>query len=122
MNTTVSFEIAKLLKEKGFDMRTNSWYNKGDNTIPRRERKLDNYNKMGGLYISAPSIGEVIDWMYAKKDVWIAVFKVETNSKKVFFNYEIYGSDMVKRYFGDGLETPTETYSTAILYALNSLI
>ena len=146
----VSFELAKVLKEKGFDKETKSryyeWKDKSrmpDFNLPFyknsiRDKQLvsefkytttdeigfseshvqvtfSNWNNKGdaiyNLY-SAPSIAEVIIWLYEKHDIWIEVsydrgykeFHIILDRKKLTF------------------KTPVEAYETAIWHYLNILI
>lgn len=72
MNTEdyVSFEVAKLLKEKGFDEKVTSVYihvYEGDNGWRlRTEYRTDDYNREEWLYISAPSLWQVAKWLRGK--------------------------------------------------------
>ena len=66
MNTTVSFEIAKLLKEKGFDEQLNYYYDSfGD--IGSSKIKV-NWNESEELLCSAPTIAEVVMWIINNED------------------------------------------------------
>lgn|SRR5574343_440389 len=88
MNTPVNFEIAKLLKEKGFDRKTSSCYYKdGDEEINSyliyygnyKEQLIDELNNSDkNIYIegfdynidpsrySAPTIADVVMWCFNK--------------------------------------------------------
>ena len=129
MNTPVSFELAKLLKEKGFIFRKNETY----------------YNPVNGLtkYEEiTPTIAEVVMWMYEKHSIWIAVNRVVIGSDEWDYGYII--SYLPKEYefekrrskhlveiqsFKEGVGsyhgawyTPTEAYEAAIEYTLKNLI
>ena len=129
MNTPVSFEIAKLLKEKGFIFRKNETY----------------YNPVNGLtkYEEiTPTIAEVVMWLYEKHGTWIAVNRVVIGSDEWDYGYII--SYLPKEYefekrrskhlveiqsFKEGVGsyhgawyTPTEAYEAAIEYTLKNLI
>lgn len=77
MNTSVNFEIAKLLKEKGFDVKTTGSY---VDTTPFSENENDfveyffeqNHNEKEHR-VSAPTIAEVVMWLYEKHDIYINV-------------------------------------------------
>lgn len=80
MNTPVKFELAKLLKEKDFDLGVINYYS-GLNLCIDKFRF--NYNdktigdsfmhkRNGGCY-SAPTIAEVVCWIYSKYDIWISL-------------------------------------------------
>ena len=129
MNTPVSFELAKLLKEKGFIFRKNETY----------------YNPVNGLtkYEEiTPTIAEVVMWLYEKHGTWIAVNRVVIGSDEWDYGYII--SYLPKEYefekrrskhlveiqsFKEGVGsyhgawyTPTEAYEAAIEYTLKNLI
>ena len=111
MNTPVSYEIAKLLNEKGFDEKCEHW------------AYLDN-NCMAMVYdsktcVKVPTISEVVMWLYEKHGIWIAV-TLEVGYKTTFC-YHVMGEDIssaYKAYF----KSPTEAYEAAIEYALKNLI
>lgn len=89
MNTLVSFEIAKLLKEKGFDLITRkSWRisidpEKHNYTKPVTDE--DTYFHNVKESYSAPTIAEVIMWLYKKHKIWIEL-KMYLNGS---FYYEV---------------------------------
>ena len=136
MNKEVNFEIAKLLKEKGFDKSTLCFYTKPNSKmfgIDEHGRYYQIRNKAKSLWITgnaatlnidnvyfAPTIAEVVMWLYEKHGIWISVTKdwdvgkclgfesiIDTNDG--FINTETYNS-------------PTEAYEAAITYCLENLI
>ena len=113
MNTPVSYPLAKLLKEKRFDLSTERFY-------PKPKCKLFGIDEHGRLYpivnktqtyfkgkaavlkeenyYDAPTISDVVMWLYEKHGIWISVdpendtntwFHTIThgNSTTVFGNY-----------------------------------
>lgn len=142
MNNPVSFEISKLLKEKGFDEPTNRYY---ENALTSRKDpetndfkgsfgwRKDETNLQSGYFknnydmadlssknwymCSAPTIAEVIMWLYETHEIWISVdrhfdkFISKNNGVLITF----YGNR--KSYF----DTPTEAYSSAIEYCLTKI-
>ncbi len=64
MNTPVTFEIAKLLKEKGFDNEGDLLY---DSEFPSLQPTKPD------IYYDAPTISEVVMWLYEKHGIWINV-------------------------------------------------
>ena len=104
MNTPVSFELAKLLKEKGFSWECSQFYCKTKNdkkfyltTGTEYESDRDciwDWNLNGGksgtltktipypndtnaIYYSAPTIAEVVMWLYEKHGIWVRVSSFE---------------------------------------------
>lgn len=113
MNTPVNFEIAKLLKEKGFDKITESlWHFNGSECIKMINKNSENFG------FSAPTIAEVIMWLYEKYGIWISVWQGRSSEN---FGYRIQGKESFYEvnYFR---LTPTKAYEAAINYTLNNLI
>lgn len=130
MNTPVKFEIAKLLKEKGFDRvySNSNFYTEGypDNYplnlfITKNDYTKEQYK----MHYVAPTIAEVVMWLYDKYGIWIGVqptsivekfqFRTYWNNKGVMNQH--WNNSMSKEF-----NSPTEAYETAIEYTLNKLI
>lgn len=134
MNNPVSFEISKLLKEKGFDEPCSHAYKEVESPIlyVHQDKKYNNSFKkewqntvrknshMDNAVInrySAPTIAEVVCWIYSKYNIWISVdrhfdkFISKNNGVLITF----YGNR--KSYF----DTPTEAYEAAIEYCLTKI-
>ena len=105
MNTPVNFEIAKLLKEKGFD-------------FPRKASQNDYQGEM-------PNITEVVMWLYEKHEFWISV-SIENNEEDIVsFYFSLVQNDDNEVFFKlrqSNYNSPTEAYSQAINYTLKNLI
>ena len=108
MNTHVNFETAKLLKEKGFNERSE----------PYRYSNTGELTLLEGL--NAPTIAEVVMGLYEKYGIWISVSH-QRHSEGKHWKYNIKQAN--------GIETilwrhnsPTEAYEAAIEYTLNNLI
>lgn len=133
MNTPVSFELAKLLKEKKFKPTKlfgyiSKFYN------PNTETLLA-YGRTGRIDLSkayfAPTIAEVVMWLYEKHKVWVQGPFPLNNGKwewVVFFLKEpLEGSNGFKNRMSIVEEvpyyhTPTEAYEAAIEHVLKNLI
>lgn len=117
MNTPVSFEIAKLLKEKGFDEECRLCVEDGDERpLPFNCGNTIHRNSLHSYY-SAPTIAEVVMWLYEKHGIWISV-DPENDTDTWFFTISYNNSETI---FGN-YSTPTEAYEAAIEYTLNNLI
>lgn len=123
MNTPVSFELAKLLKEKEFDRPCYHYYynNKLDSS------SKDNWNTLNGY--SAPTISEVVMWLYENHNIWVVVnpHKGEDDLGKPFmeFDPEVWSFTNECVFHNTGLlyfNSPTEAYEAAIEYVLKNLI
>ena len=108
MNTLVSFELAKLLIQKEYDLHPDF---------------KDSY----------PTIAEVVMWIYEKYGIWISVdcdcygilwyanlsVASEKNWDNIDLRHEIISAS---KKFPNEHNSPTEAYEAAILYTLNNLI
>ena len=132
MNKEVNFEIAKLLKDKGFDepcshaykevespvlyihqdkKYNNSFEKEWQNTV-RKNSHMD--NAVIKRY-SAPTIAEVVMWLYEKHGVWISVKQNSfIGGGKSSFISNVLGK---KEY-----NSPTEACEAAIKYTLENLL
>ena len=81
MNTPVSFPIAKLLKEKEFNLKVITFYDYERLSTPfDKQRQLDglinynpiNWNSTKNHYTSAPTIADVVMWLYKNHKIWIS--------------------------------------------------
>lgn len=154
MNTHVNFEIAKLLKEKGFSWECRHFYNKdkydkefflrtgleydsdkeliwdwnlNGGKLGRLSKIIPYPNDSDAIYYSAPTIAEVIMWLYENHRVWIYADSYELGKWCYYHRYNR-PSDLSPnitkggRYSREDYNSPTEAYEAAILYALNNLI
>ena len=136
MNTPVNFELAKLLKEKGFNDQTLHFYTKPKSKmfgIDEHNRYYNIVNTPKKLYTcgehsvadiknvySAPTIADVVMWLYEKHGVWI-----ETPFWDSKFRIKIINTIEEKLLRGidfEGYNSPTEAYEAAIKYCLTELI
>jgi len=138
MTTTVSYILAKLLKEKGFNEECFCYYSStGDLTEPYEENGsstdtefrvelsdlLDYHNYQYLSRYAAPIIADVVMWIYEKHRIWISV-EININSEWYYSlsnlkdkrNAEI--NTNLEEYFN----SPTKAYTEAITYVLNKLI
>ena len=118
MNNTVDFELSKLLKKKGFQesIRT-AWYidEVGYWTYPQ------NHNK-SNVKISAPTIAEIVMWIYEKHKIWISVDMVFEESQTGFWYCIRESKEDDIPVESKEYASPTEAYTEAITYVLNNLL
>ena len=144
MTTPITFELAKLLKEKEFDKPTYSFYVIDESEYGEISEFItnpnDNYpalddNSLFDTLASAPTIAEVVMWLYEKHGIWISV---DWMTRKKPFNSGFYchlrGTSkplnqdnffVINDTLDPGYEvfnSPTEAYLAAIEYILNNLI
>jgi hypothetical protein len=112
MKTPVKFELAKLLKEKGFDKRSE----------PYRYNKFGETTLLEG--INAPTIAEVVMWLYEKHGIWIDVSLNQfSKPNDLQWMYSIvFTKDCTYSYSPKSYDSPTEAYDAAIEYVLNNLL
>lgn len=126
MNKEVNFEIAKLLKERGFEgAKSPLWYYK-DGTL--HETPTEGYKGLKcwntwdatqGVRWDAPTITEVVMWLYEKHGMWVhCEICFDGNSfipkiTKVVENLYPYDTQF---------NSPTGAYEAAIIYTLENLI
>jgi hypothetical protein len=118
LNKTVGSPASKLLKEKGFDLPTNGFYYSEE--FKTEDIKFsDNINHNSHISkFSAPTITEVIMWLYKKHKIWISVYQhkdhaADVNDKPTFRTNFTHSEDF---------NSPTEAYEVSILRILKYLI
>ncbi len=127
MNTPVSFEIAKLLKDKGFNEKSFGKYytlnGKDWNFAEINDYfRLDDEISIGGKFsLLAPTISEVVMWIFEKHGIWISIDRYIDPEQSPDYRY---GSCIyyIDHYYGSNNENPTDAYLSAIEYTLKNLI
>lgn len=121
MNKPVDYQLATLLKEKGYDEKCPHIYSamegqEGLLVTLYREKIRNSY---GPRTLTAPTISEIIMWLHEKHGIWIWV-SMELGYTNTFC-WQLTGehtSSNYKAFF----KSPTEAYADAITYTLNNLI
>lgn len=104
--TPISFPIAKLLKEKGFE---------------QNPMKYINQATINGTLVF-PTIADVIMWLYKNHGIWCYPFRVK-NYGEVKWYYTIETTEDILLYSPVlTFNSPTEAYEAAIKYCLTKLI
>ncbi len=129
MNKPISFELAKLLKQKNIvikplSLRSETDYVEGydwdvddeEDELKIREFQFED-NVCSHLFLS-PTVGEVVMWLYENHGIWINVWMMDKNEFYwgIDTNEEELTSDI------DNFSSPTEAYEAAIEYTLNNLL
>lgn len=150
MNLSINLKLAKLLKEKGYNNPCSHYYEHaltsridgetGNNTgafgWEKGETHLHSHyfiNNIKGVDFSdnnwymcaAPTIAEVIDWIYEKHNIWIKNDVISINQVIKFYSsyYKINNGFVQLPIQLDGnFNSPTEAYEAAIKYCLTKLI
>lgn len=149
MNTEVNYEIAKLLKEKGFDLPTNKYYEhaltskkdsetndftgafgwkKGETNLNvgffRNNGGMADLSNENWYMCSAPTIAEVIMWLYEKHGIWIDVTLNQfskPNDLKWMYSI-VFTEERTYSHSQKSFNSPTESYLSAIKYYLKDLV
>ena len=149
LNKHVDFSTAKLLKEKGFDEQCDYYY---EHAITEAYNEQDGYsgpfgwekgetNYQSGFHInnskydssneawllcSAPTIAEVVMWLYEKHGIWIRVTPIPYSDNITHWRWEHMPTKYAIRNAGwkkeEDYMSPMEAYEKAIEYCLNNLI
>jgi len=133
MNTPVSFPLAKVLKEKGFDLSTERFYPKpkcklfGIDEHGRHYpivNKTQTYFKGKAAvlkeenYYDAPTIADVVMWLYESHKIWISV-DPDNDITDTWFHTITHGKSVTV--FGD-YSSLTEAYEAGIEDVLINMI
>lgn len=126
MNSPVNRKLSKLLKDKHSDIRClYYWLENSDVSVPTRTESCIemNWNAYTSNYrISAPTIGQVVMWLYKKHGVWIEVRRT-SHYKEIRFQSYINEKPLVGDLGGYvSHEEPSMAYEAAIEHALDNLI
>lgn len=117
----VSFETAKLLKEKGFNWNTDKQFNSdkivGDYNITDRSRHPERY-------LDAPTLQMATKWLREKKGIAIIpVLSSVLDNEKFLWDIKIVVAKTGERYSqGWVYEKQEDACETAIKYCLENLI
>lgn len=130
----VSFEQAKLLKEKGFDEVCSNAYNLNglqyingwceyidDDDLTIRNSVIKSKD------VSAPEQHIVVEWLRINHGIWISVNTIEYgkwcfNYKKLEPNKDYPVLNVIGKYSLKDFNSPQEAYSAAFDYVLKNLI
>lgn len=116
MTTHVNFEIAKLLKDKGFDnIECDGYYRICDGYTKGCKFCYSNVSKQDEEGILAPTIAEVVMWLYRNHRIWIEI-------RKSYLLNQFVAVTKNPRVELSSKDTPTEAYESAIEYTLKILI
>lgn len=112
-----SFEVAKLLKEKGFDEKTLSYYQ--DNVICHGDWFEWNRSPFG--HIAAPTHQMAIAWILEKYNVYIEATALKHNYW-VYTIYKIFDNKVEELYNEGSFKSHEKAVEAALKYALENLI
>jgi len=130
MSTLVKFPIAKLLKEKGFNVPTLYFYLDGKLKYNHSIQPRNNNRDTGTCEVSTPTIADVVMWLYEKHGIWINTWSDSNLNSSIPTTikwFYVINCDLVSSYNKEGkidrlYNSPTEAYEAAIEYVLTNLI
>lgn len=119
----VSFETAKLLKERGFDLECLGTYSTGDQELSISSECPYSNDLNDDMFIAAPTQQMATKWLREVYNIYITVLLLEL--KDGDYGYVI--EDTISRdYLGtsrdDSYQSPEEAAEIAIKYCLENLI
>ena len=113
MNIPVNFELATLLKQYGFDVPCHNFYLHGklQSDYILLQYKNEDY------FLFAPTIADIMSWLYAKYHIWISVNKSEDFR---WWEYNLMDVNNSTRYIG--YEGHFDTYQLAYYAAIERVL
>ena len=116
----VSFEIAKLLKEKGFDEICYLGYNRNGEYVPTNNRTNSQIIQPDFCFICCPTLQMAMKWLREVYGIYVVFFHTDRsgwwfNISDIKDSYVLYGSEKTKCSF-------EEICEAAIKYCLKELI
>ena len=132
LSAPVSFKLAKLLKRKKYKNTTPNkllrpYYNhlgvlNGDMT-EYITAYIAKKNTKHLLSIDAPTIGEVVDWLFDEHKIWLVVdITIDDNWVFSLYNCTIKRNSEIPTNDEYWYDCPKKSYEAAITYCLNKLI
>jgi hypothetical protein len=124
----VPFEVAKILKEKGFDEYFGTSYTTaGGNPIPvmGSTYSLEHNSNYDQYHYSMPTLSFVMKWLRVNHNLYIDIVSDVTlgfDNGKVVFRAGVYNKNIDCLWEKDSFETYENAAESAIMYALKNLI
>ena len=122
----ISFETAKLLKEKGFDVYVRSYYEKNEYKTKEEfseNNALWNWNISGFRY-SAPTLQMAMKWLRKVHEIFIRPNTIFLYPIRYYCEIFCYGDNLKTQQdvTTENFESPEEACEAAIKYCLENLI
>jgi hypothetical protein len=122
----VSFEAAKLLKGKGFDVKCEWAYQDNKLVHDSKYKELKNWNEVKYVECSAPTQQLAIDWIHKNYNIWIIVTPLTYSDNITHWRWEHVSTKYETRNLKWKKEkdfiSPEEAKEDAIIYVLETLI
>ncbi len=131
----VSFELAKLLKEKGFDEECRTFWKEWDGEIMLCpccsghvfefccNSMLEGYNDDSELNVAAPTLQMAMKWLRNVHNIHFVVEPFTHDGNKIYYGVNVLDKDLVTVVY-ENLEDNTyeEACEAAIYYCIENLI
>lgn len=118
MNTPVSYPLAQLLKNKKLHILSSKLMYASNGELTDAIYDFDDW-------CFAPTIAEVVMYLYEKHGIWIGVQPTSVVGKFQFRTY-YNNNGVMNQHFNNSMSkefnSPIEAYEAAIIYTLNNLI
>jgi hypothetical protein len=114
----VSFELAQLLKDKGFKSEAPHYYNSSGELIFTLHTHTNNI--MQRFRYEAPSLSIAQKWIYENFGIWVYSAINLPHSKDWFFSCENRDERFIIGM--EGFENPYQALNEGLIYALKNLI
>ena len=118
----VSFEVAKMLKEKGFNENCYASYN-GNGKLYKFDEEVDDNTP---YWSNAPTLQMAMKWLREVHNIFICINMVGNGDDSyVLFTYNIYQNKNYKLIFGSNIpkyNSYEEAVEEALKYCLENLI
>ena len=119
-----SYEISKLLKEKGFDEECTHYFTYEDDELIEYTNGVYSRNSKDCHRCTSPTHQMATAWLREEYDLHIIVYPYKANDKKkwccqIFEKYNSFGCE---KYVNETLDSYEEAVETAIKYSLEKLI
>ena len=117
----VSFEIAKLLKEKGFEGDVNAYYHIWDNGHRVCPVQEFTHSEAPHLYIPAPTLQMAMKWLREVHNLWC---EISPEGKGLWYRevYSLTDEEYIPNSNGHKIKSYEEACEAAIKYSLENLI
>ena len=121
LTKTVEFPLAKLLKEKGFEEKVKSYNQEGKLVNVSMTIRRLNLDK---IYYPAPTIAEVLDWLFEEYGIWISLRPFVKQDETVVWLYDIFkrSYSVAQLLPSEGFYLQANAYESAIEYILKNKI
>ena len=118
----VGFEVAKLLKEKGFNEPCQYFYKFGSNELYKGT--VFTNTQIGDIFYNAPTHQMAMAYLREKYDLHIIAFPYKANNEKKWccYVYKTFNLLGCERYMNETLDSYEEAVEAALKYSLENLI